>query len=241
MAEDDMTAAIAKATEGLVNKRDELLGELKTAKEKLREYESLDLDALKGAAATLKSQEADALEKKGEFEKLRAQMREDHQKELEKLNKQLEAEKVATRGIIVDSALKSALASVNINPILMDSVTDMLSNKVAVTEKDNVRSANIGDKSVKDWVAEWAKTEVGKHFVLADSGSGAGEPHISNGNASKSVSKGDWDKKFDPNHPDYSMMDQALLMDENPDLYNTLIKKYEKSVREKLTGGYFRG
>ncbi len=234
--------AVAQATAGLVNKNNELLGELKAAKAKLKEFESLDLDALQTAAKTLKSQESEALEKKGEYEKLMNQMREDHAKEIAKRDEALRHQKETTRGILIQTSLQSALANVHIDPEMMEAATDMLSAKVAVTEKDGALVSGIGDKSVKDWVSEWAKTNVGKRFILADTGAGGGAVHSTNGNASSTVSKGDWEKKFDPNSPEYSMMDQARLLDENAELYAALVKKYEQAVKNKMMGGsYFHG
>ena len=223
----------------LASKNAELLGELKQTRARLKELDGIDIDQLKAAANELQQRKHKELEEGKEYEKLIVQQREDHAKELAAKEEELAKARASVRGVVVDSALRGALAASHVDPVMMDAAVDMLSNKVSVTDAGEERQARIGDKDVKDWVSDWSKSEVGKRFVLAQSGTGGGDGMRTSGpitNGAADRSRRDWEAMFDPDSPTYSMMDQAQLLDKDPKLFEALTKKYQDKVTRHLMG-----
>lgn len=159
--------AVTDATTGLDAKNKELLDEVKAAKAELRKHKDIDpadLAKLEAEAERLAKELADA-----------NKAAKDATAAAEKAAKALEAETGFTAKLLVQDGLKSALLA---NGVKDEDFIDTLSAKMAsaalvVTEGD-ARVAKIGDKTLSDYVKEWAGTDVGKKFVAAPNNSGGG-------------------------------------------------------------------
>lgn len=175
-------AAVAAATKPLIEKRDELLGEVK----KLRKESAIkpeDVEKLEAQIDELKGNLA-----KAETEAKTAKIAAD------KATKALEAESGFNQRLLVDNGLTEALTKAGVtNPAFLRAVKSTLASQVqVVTEGDN-RIAKAGDKLLADFVTEWAKSDEGKHFVSAPNNNGGGsQGGGGNGNA-KTMTRAQFD------------------------------------------------
>lgn len=156
-------AAVDEATAGLSTKNAELLGEVKKLRKdsaiKPEDYERLeterdDLKAqLEKAAKDLKTANTNA----------------------EKATKQLEAAEGFNRTLLVDNGLNEELTKAGVtNPAFLKAARTILSGQVQIVTEGDQRVAKVGEKLLADHVAEWAKSDEGKHFVSAAQSSGGG-------------------------------------------------------------------
>ncbi len=155
-------AAVNEATEGLKNKNAELLAKLKKAQKDSTidpaEHQALqtELEAtqakLVAAEKSLKQATADA----------------------EKAKKALESESGFTSKLLVDNGLTEALLKAGVKPEMQKAVKALLAGQVTIKVDGDKRNAVIGDKSLGDFVGEWAKSDEGKHFVAAPNNQGGG-------------------------------------------------------------------
>lgn len=99
---------------------------------------------------------------------------------------ELETERKAATGLVVENDLTAALTSVNVAPHLFDGAKALLGNGVTVKEVEGKRQAFVGDKPLGEHVKEWALGDQGKHYVTAADNSGGNDgqhkPHNVPGN-----------------------------------------------------------
>lgn len=158
-----ITAAVEKATQPLLAKRDELLNEVKTLR-KGKQVNPEDVEKLETAIDELKGQLADA-QKAAKTATTDA----------EKARKALETSESFTQRLLVDNGLNDALAKAGVtNPVHLKAVKSMLASQVQVVAEGDTRVAKVGDKALGDFVNEWAKGDEGKFFVAAPNNSGGG-------------------------------------------------------------------
>lgn len=177
-------AAVEAATKPLIEKRDELLGEVK----KLRK---------------------DSAIKPEDFERLEAE-RDELQAKLTQANKDLKtatatAEKATkaltdeqgfTTRLLADNGLSDALVKVGVNnPAHLKAVKAMLAGQVQIVADGDTRVAKVGDKALADYVKEWAASDEGKHFVSAAQNNGGGAHGGAGGSAGKTIKQSDFDQK----------------------------------------------
>ena len=225
MADVDLQAEIQKAvdeaTKGLKAKNDELLGKLKEVKSK---FGDVDLDSLKSKASELDSLKEAEMKRNKEYDKLIETMREQHKGEVSSLKDKLAAEERQNTRFLVDQQLKDALASVNVNPKMLEVATRVLKDDVAIIEQDGSRVARVGDKKISEHVSEWAKTDTGKMFIMAPENTGGGAH--ANADDHAGAMNGDWEKYFKKDGPHYNLTKQAQLHKENMEEWARLDKKY---------------
>jgi len=209
-------AAVKAATEGLVSKNTELLGKLKTANEGLVKIEGLDIAALTSASEELAKLKADKLEADGEYKKMYDQQKIDNKTTIDKLT--LSNTELVTNlaNSTKTNALSTALLGSKIKPELHDVAVATLLDKVAVG-KDGVPV--VGDKSVVDYVKDWATTDVGKHFIISGKSGGGGDGS-EDGNLDAS------EKFFDKKNAAYNLTEQSKIATSNPDQYKALKAKF---------------
>jgi len=160
--QDAIKAAVEEATSGLIKKRDELLKEVKEARKKA-EISPDDYAKIRD--------EYDALsEKFNEAQKaLKAK-----DSEIEKLKKSYESESKAVQSLLVDNGINDALTNARILPEFSKAVKAMFKDQATIKIDGDTRSALIGDKSIKDFISEWAGSDEGKHFTEARLNAGGG-------------------------------------------------------------------
>jgi hypothetical protein len=155
-------AAVNEATEGLKNKNAELLAKLKKAQK--------DSTIDPAEHAQLQSELETAQAKLAAAEKNLKQF----QTEAEKTKKALESETGFTSKLLIDNGLTDALLKAGVKPEMSKAVKALLAGQVTIKTEGDKRNAVIGDKSLSDFVGEWAKSDEGKHFVSAPNNQGGG-------------------------------------------------------------------
>lgn len=127
---------IDKTTEdesGLLNKRDELLGKVTTYKDQLKGFEGVDAEEYRELKARIdKINEAEMLDK-GEFDKIRAKMNEEWDKERGTLTEQNKTLLSQLESMMVDSEVTKAVAEAKGNLTLL---TPVLKQRIKVVDND---------------------------------------------------------------------------------------------------------
>jgi hypothetical protein len=102
-------------------------------------------------------------------------------KTLETLQGQLKAETGFTQKLLIDNGLTDELVKNGVAPQFLPAVKAMFAGQAQIVAEGDTRVAKIGDKSVSDFVKEWAVSDDGKHFVKAPENSGGGSQGSGNG------------------------------------------------------------
>jgi len=147
-----------ESIEAMNSKNKQLLGELKTERNKSRE---VNVDEYHKSLDEVESLKAENAKLSGEM-KLKA-------KDTEKLMAQLGEKDSTLQKLIIDDGLTNALTSAGVVPELMPAVKALLRSQAQL--KDN--QAVINDKPLADFMTEWATTD-GKAYIKAPSNSGGG-------------------------------------------------------------------
>lgn len=220
--EEELKAAIAKAvsdeTAGLKSKNEELIGKLKKTSDALLKFEGIDIVALSAAKQELDEIKKKGDEERGEYKKLY----ETTVSEKSRIENELNAKIKDLSGNIVNMTKRNAVVAaifenkITIPGPLMNMAIDSIMANVAV---DDSGAAKVGDKSVSEFIKDWASSDIGKHLV-ASGNSGGGSNGGGDGNFESES------KYFDKKSPHYSLTEQARLAKSNVDLYNRLKKQY---------------
>lgn len=178
---------VQESVDRLEAKNEEVIGENRKLKQQVRAAGEITPETLQAAEDRAEKAEAKATELDKSVKTLTG--------ERDKAVKALEAETGFTAKLLVQDGLKSALLA---NGVKDEDFIDTLSAKFAtgaqvVTEGD-ARVAKIGDKTLSDYVKEWAATDVGKKFVAAPNNSGGGAGGGKGGEgAGKTIQRGAFD------------------------------------------------
>jgi len=179
-----ITAAVEKATQPLLAKRDELLSEVKTLR-KGKQVNPEDIEKLESRIEELTGQLSEA-----------QKAVKTATTEAEKARKALDAAEGFTQRLLVDNGLNEALNKAGVtNPVHLKAVKSMLAGQVQIVADGDSKVAKVGEKSLADYVGEWAKGDEGKHFVAAPNNSGGGANGGSGGSGNKTTDL----SKIDPN------------------------------------------
>ena len=91
-----------------------------------------------------------------------------------------ENEAKASFNSLVRGSLTKELAAVNIPAKALDRIVNSFindeKNKIIVTDEDGSRVAKVGDKSLSDFIKDWATGDEGKTLISAKSNNGGGAP-----------------------------------------------------------------
>ena len=153
-------AATEEAVEGLKKKNTELIGKLKAA-QKDSQIDPAEHQALQAELDQAKTQIAE-LQKVAKTATTEA----------EKAKKALEGESGFISRLIIDNGLTEAIIKSGVKPEMSKAVKALLAGQVTIKTDGDKREAVIGDKSLSDFVGEWAKSDEGKHFVAATNNQG---------------------------------------------------------------------
>lgn len=102
-------------------------------------------------------------------------------KAFEMLQGQLKAEAGFTQKLLIDNGLTDELVKNGVAPQFLAATKAMFTGQAQIVAEGDTRVAKIGDKSITDFVKEWAATDEGKHFVKAPENSGGGSQGSGNG------------------------------------------------------------
>lgn len=189
---------------GLANKNQELLEKL-SAKKDQGTASAAELEQLRQFKAQAERQAAEDQKNWKEAERL---LKESHQKDLEKMQQQLQQHETTVRTLLIDNGLADALDSVGINPALKAGAVAMLHGQAEIVEGQ----AMIGDKPLSDAVKEWAESDIGKAYTLAPENNGTG----SNGGSANV----DTNKRFS----DYTAAELVNIKNTAPEEYQRLLE-----------------
>ena len=173
--------AVKEATEGLANKNQELLNELKPLKAK----KDVDLDEFKRLQDVEHDLDTKRAEAKGDFEKLKEKLEAKHKKAIESLTGDLDSEKAVTHRLLVDNGLNDALVKANVAPHFIPAVKAMMKGDVDIESNGTERSAVVKGIKLSDHITEWAQTDEGKHYIKAPDNSGGGAQNTNSGGKSE--------------------------------------------------------
>jgi len=95
-------------------------------------------------------------------------------KTLETLQAQLKAETGFTQKLLIDNGLTDELVKNGVAPQFLAATKAMFAGQAQIIADGDTRVAKIGDKSVSDFVKDWAASDDGKHFVSAPANGGGG-------------------------------------------------------------------
>ncbi len=165
--------------ERLKAKNTELLGKLSKARKgdagsDTGEIERLERE-LEDTGGKLATAESDLRQVRRDLAKVEGE------RDTFKTNAAKEAE--ISRGMVIDSSLTSALVEAKVAPQFLEAAKALLGKGVTVKEVDNERTAFVGDKSLGDFVKEWATGDAGKAFILAPANGGGGSGGAPDGGA----------------------------------------------------------
>ena len=162
-------AAVEAATNGLKTKNQELLDKNK----KLMKGQEIDPQTVVDLEAQIDKLQSDlTVSQKSAKESV---------KTLEALQTQLKAETGFTQKLLIDNGLTDELVKNGVAPQFLPAVKAMFAGQAQIVAEGDTRTAKIGDKSVSDFVKEWAVSDDGKHFVKAPENSGGGSQGSGNG------------------------------------------------------------
>ncbi len=186
---------------GLISKKDELINKLNKLKDEGSATQA-ELEQLRQLKNTYEQQQA---ESQGKYQEALEIAEKRMQSELEKAQSQLAEYQQREQNYLINDGLNRAFDKAEIKPELKPAVEALFKSQATVTDGQ----AMIGDKSLSEYIQEWAKSDEGAPFVL--------EPHNSGGNANGSspVTGG---KSFS----DMSLTERSILANTNPALYEQL-------------------
>jgi hypothetical protein len=163
-------AAVNAAVAPLVEKRDELLNEVKTLR--------------KGTA--IKPEDLEKVE--AERDEYKAKL-DAANKDVKKLTTErdtavtnLAKESEISANAHKERDLTESLAAINVsNPIALKAAKALLASQAQVVVEGDKRVTKVGDKLLSDHLKEWAATDEGKHFITAPANGGGGAGGGGNG------------------------------------------------------------
>ena len=170
--------ALAKETEGLKAKRDELLGDLRKAKDNNAELNER-LQKLEDAQESAERERAEA---EGNVEQIREQVAKEYQRKLDRMQKDLEAaqqqyeaEHGVNKKLLIDNGLTNALTQANVAKDLIPAARARIKELgIELEDIDGQRQAMIEGKPLSEYVSEWSQGDEGRHFVAAANNGGGG-------------------------------------------------------------------
>lgn len=156
-------AAVNAAIAPLVEKRDELLNEVKTLR-KGTAIKPEDLEKVEAERDDFKGKLDAALK---DVKKLTTE----RDTAVTNLAKETELSANAHK----ERELTESLAAINVsNPIALKAAKALLSSQTTVVVEGDKRVTKVGDKLLSDHLKEWAATDEGKHFITAPANGGGG-------------------------------------------------------------------
>lgn len=174
--------AVEAATNGLVKKNQELLGELKETR-KSRTIDPAELDRLQSKIDSLESDLGNTQKASKEQAKL-----------LKQTQDALASESGFTQKLLLDNGLTEALVKAGVATQFLPAVKAMLGTQGKIIVDGDSRKAVIGDKELSEFVSSWATTDEGKHYIAAPGNGGGGASGGAGGGSNAKV----WTReKFD--------------------------------------------
>ena len=196
--------AVNGLASGLVNKNQELLDKLNANKKQANDEESA-AEKLKALEAKL---EREQLESKQNYQDALKLKEQEYTSTLDKLNNSVSEKDQLIHKLLVENGLQAELSALNVNKDLLPMIQSGLSALATV----NDGQAMIGDKSLSEYLKEWAETPAGKASILMPQNNGTG--------ANGGTHNVDSNKKFS----DYTGAELSAIRQSKPEEYQRLLE-----------------
>ncbi len=188
--EEAITAAVAKAVEGLKTKNAELLAEKKKLQGtvtdlevKVSSFDGIDPEKVREILKEREQSQEEEEKHKGDWDAIMERRDAKHAAELEAIRTELgggrdKAETFA-KSLLLRTELTDAMVKAGVAPHFHEAVKAMLTKEIAI-EADDAEGfrafATIDDEHVpvEKYVSIWAEGDTGKHFIAAPVNSGGG-------------------------------------------------------------------
>ena len=189
---EQIKAAVDEATSGLAKKNSELLAELKEAR-RGKQIDPAELDKLQ--------EKIDGLENQ-----LTASQKtiKEQQKAFEQTKAALDSESGFTSKLLLDNGLTDALVKAGVAAPFLPAVKAMLSSQAKIAIDGDTRKAVIGDKDLSTFIAEWATSDDGKHYIAAPQNNGGGASGGSGSTGQQVVSRSTFDAMSHPERASFA-------------------------------------
>lgn len=175
------------AVEALKAKNEELIGEIRALRDKLRGFGDLTPEEAAEAKRKAKAAEEAELSAKGQYEELKKRLQSEHSSEVEKLRGQIAERDQRLHKLLVQDELARAFDEAGVLPDAREYVRAyFLTQSVKVAESGAVIERSDGDKPLRDAVLEWAKSDKADRFVEGRSPNGSGSRKKDDGAGGKS-------------------------------------------------------
>ncbi len=168
-----LQAQIEEVVTGLKTKNNDLLAKI-TKLQKTADVDPAEVAALQSQLDEANTKLADAL-KAGKA--LTA--------DVEKYKKAAEGEQAFVSKLLIDNGLNDELTKAGVKPEFMKAAKAMIGAQVTLKQDGDNRLPVVGDKALSDFTTEWAKSDEGKHFVVAPQNGGGGAGGGKGGGAMK--------------------------------------------------------
>lgn len=212
---------VAGLLTSLTASKEGLQADITRIKAELKKYEGIDVEALKSDSAKYK--ELLAEKNKGETDEQKALRISKEQLETKLKTVEAKLEKLLTNNekLLVDDSLKTALISANVKKEMIPAAVKVIKPDVSILEVDGESVAKVGDKTIDEYVKEWATTDIGKHFIEAKRNSGGG-----GGGGGDTIPENEAEKYYDKKSKFFNRTKQLQISRTNADLHKRLVEKY---------------
>jgi predicted nuclease with TOPRIM domain len=175
----------AKKNELLAEKKN-IAAENKKLKEQLEQIEAERLEEQEKLAS-----------KSGDVEKVKAQLKERYDRELNQYKEKYSKVESQLHKHVIEEGLVKELVGAGVKKEFLPAATALIKTayQAEIAENDGKPFAKFDGKAVNEFVAEWSKSDTGKHFVSADKNSGGGAQGangVSRASGAKSMTRTDW-------------------------------------------------
>ncbi len=205
LVSDQASAAIAKATEPLVQKNNQLMDELKPLKDlKKKLGDEFDMEHYNELRRSMEDKEKKGFVDKGQIDKLidahareKAQWKEQYDKDIGERDSKLQGSGVEIQRLVVDGELTRELSSIAVDESALDFLMYKAKPLLETVEADGKTVARVkngvkGDgtyKTIKDLVTDFAKDDQFARYVKGSGQSGSGATSSTGGADTSSTGK----------------------------------------------------
>ncbi len=206
-----------ETVKGLKDKNTELHGKLSDVQKTMKQFEGIDMKQLQKDSKAFQKLQVDKDKESGDFKKLYGQLTEQHTKEIGEKDTIISNLQGKLGTLEKSTALNAALVKAHVEPDMQASANKLLVGDLALNDEG---VPMVGDKSVNDFVADWAGTTVGKRFV--SDGNSGGSGNGPGGNVDNDS------LYFDPKSEHFNKTKQSDIARKSPEKY----KKYKKQFKK---------
>ena len=184
--QEQVDAAIAEANEGLEANRNEVLADLRKAKDQLKTFGDIDPKEHRDLKAKISALETQAkAEKAGitsqELDKMRADVRAQIEDEYTPLRGEVDVLKRENRELKLDNVVKAAMGSSGVRAERIDALFRLAGDRFDLTDDGKPMLSSHPAKDVKRYLAEELEAEYPEFYVSSKSSGGSAPKSVSSG------------------------------------------------------------